>query len=407
MSLHAQLIEPPHDKNKTIIQSNFLSKGWQKCLAIEAEPLKRLVLVGGGHAHLSVLRALAKKSIAGVEVVMVTPSEFQDYSGMLPGWIAGHYSLAQCQINLQHLVQAGSVHMVTNKIVGMNADQRYVSLPGGQQIEYDVLSLDTGSEIDTSLLELAGDKLLPAKPLVEFFSAWPLVLKQAVEQADYRLVIVGGGAAGVELALAASHAFTSSGVNNSIDLVVSEGGLLEGHALGVRRRVTRFMDSVNIVVHRLSAVATPQGVLLENGNTLPADCVIAATGKRAPYWLKMSKLNLDENGFIAVDGQQRSLSHSNVFAAGDVCARQDIDVERSGVHAVHSGPILAANLLASFSGGAMATYRPRRHSLYLLACGPQYAIASWGPFSAEGKWVWRWKDWIDRRFVERFSGPEK
>ncbi|MDZ4729522.1 MAG: FAD-dependent oxidoreductase [Xanthomonadales bacterium] len=369
--------------------------------------MNRLVLAGGGHAHLSVLQALAEREISGVEVVLVTPSEFQDYSGMLPGWIAGHYALPQCQINLQHLVQSGNVRMVTSEIADMNADQRCVRLADGQRIEYDLLSLDTGSEIDTSLLELTGDKLLPAKPLAEFFSAWPRILSQATDQPSYRLVIVGGGAAGVELALAARHAFKLAGIDRRVELVVSEGGLLEGHAHGVKRRVMRFIDSVNIVVHRLSAVGTPEGVLLADGTHLPANRVIAATGKRAPCWLKMSKLKLDEAGFIAVDGQQRSLSHSNVFAAGDVCARQDMVVERSGVHAVHSGPILAANLRVTLTDGTLKTYRPRRHSLYLLACGPQYAIASWGPFSAEGKWVWRWKDWIDRRFVERFSGPEQ
>lgn len=335
-------------------------------------------------------------------MVLVTPSTHQDYSGMLPGWIAGHYALPQCRINLQPMVRAGNIHLVTSKIVSMDADNHCVRLADEQQIEYDVLSLDTGSEIDTSMLEMAGEKLLPAKPIAEFFSAWPRVLAQTIEQADYRLLIVGGGAAGVELALAARHAFTRAGLERGIDLVVSEGGLLEGHAPGVRQRAARFIAHVNIAVHRLSAVGTPQGVLLADGNALPADCVIAATGKRAPGWLGLSKLKLDEAGFIAVDGQQRSLSHSNVFAAGDVCARQDRAVERSGVHAVRSGPILAANLLATFTGGSMKTYRPRRHSLYLLACGPQYAIASWGPFSAEGKWVWHWKDRIDRRFVERF-----
>lgn len=373
-------------------------------------PLKRLVLVGAGHAHLSVLEALAKKNVPGVEVILVTPATHQEYSGMLPGWIAGHYTLSQCRINLQALVRAGNIHMVTSKIVGMDADSHYVRLAGGQQIEYDILSLNTGSEIDTSMLEMAGDKLLTAKPMAEFFSAWPQVLEQAMEQADYRLLVVGGGAAGVELALAARHAFTitglGAGLDRHVDLVVSEGGLLEGHAPGVRRRAAHFIDSVNIVVHELSAVGTAHGVLLADGNTLPADCVIAATGKRAPGWLSGSKLKLDEAGFIAVNGQQQSLSHTNVFAAGDVCARQDMAVDRSGVHAVHSGPFLASNLQAIFSGGTMKTYRPRRHSLYLLACGPQYALASWGPFSAGGKWVWRWKDRIDRRFVKRFQRPE-
>jgi NADH dehydrogenase FAD-containing subunit len=157
------------------------------------------------------------------------------------------------------------------------------------------------------------------------------------------------------------------------------------------------------MVHRLQAVGTQAGVVLSDGTSLPADRVLAATGARAPAWLKGSDLQLDMNGYVVVDGTYCSVSHRNVFAAGDVAARQDIAVARSGVHAVHAGPVLAANLLAALQGGAMQTYVPRRHSLYLLACGPRYAVASWGRWSAEGAWVWYWKDWIDRHFVLRFA----
>ncbi len=364
--------------------------------------MKRLVLVGGGHAHLSVLSALAHKKPAGVEVVLVTPSNLQNYSGMLPGWMAGHYTRAQCQIDLQPLVQAAQISMEMTSIVGMDANRRCVALPDGRHIEYDLLSLDTGSEIDVSWLEMSGDKLLPVKPLDGFFEAWPRVLAAAKAQQGYKLVVVGGGAAGVELALAARYAFTRAGCDARVDLVVSESGLLPGHAPGVQRRIERVLGRSGILIHRHRAVGVAEGVMLSDGALLSADCVIAATGTRAPGWLKLG-IKLDENGYIAVDQHHRSVSHANVFAAGDVCARQDKNIARSGVHAVHAGPVLATNLLATLSGGELTTYQPRQRSLYLLACGPRYAIASWGGFSAEGAWVWRWKDRIDRRFIERFS----
>lgn len=375
----------------------------QRHVRYAGDVVRRLVLVGGGHAHLSVLRALAREKLTGVEVVLVTPASLQNYSGMLPGWMAGHYFRAQCQIDLQPLAQTAHVHMVVERIAGMDADRRRVSLPDGRHIEYDLLSLDVGSEIDLSWLEMAGDKLLPIKPLDGFFEAWPRILAIAQDKPNYRLVVVGGGAAGVELALAARHAFARADIGGRVDLVTSEAGLLVGHATGVQRRIARILANAGVFVHHLRAVGAEDGVMLSDGTLLPADCVIAATGARAPVWLQLSRLMLDENEYIAVDGHHRSLSHPNVFAAGDVCARQDLAVARSGVHAVHAGPVLAANLLATLKGGQLATYRPRRRSLYLLACGPQYAIASWGCFSAEGEWVWRWKDRIDRRFIERFS----
>lgn len=365
--------------------------------------MKRLILVGGGHAHLSVLRALAREKLADVESVLVTPSSHQNYSGMLPGWMAGHYIQAQCRIDLQPLAQSALAHLVVDHIVSMDAGRRCVGLPDGRLMEYDLLSLGVGSEIDVSWLEMVGDRLLPVKPLDDFFEAWPRILAIAQDKPDYRLVVVGGGATGVELALAARYAFTRADIGGRVDLVVSESGPLVGGATGVRRRITRFLSTAGVFVHRLRAVGVEEGVMLSNGTLLPADCVIAATGARAPFWLKLSRLMLDENDYIAVDGHHRSLSHPNVFAAGDVSARQDLVVARSGVHAVRAGPVLAANLLAALRGGPMTTYQPSRRSLYLLACGPRYAVASWGRWSAEGEWVWRWKDWIDRRFIGRFS----
>lgn len=365
--------------------------------------MKRLVIAGGGHAHLSVLQALARDKPAGVDIVLVTPSPYQSYSGMLPGWIAGHYSQAQCQIDLRPLAQSARARIEVNRIVGMDADRHCVGLPDGRYIEYDILSLDVGSEIDLSWLEMTGDKLLPVRPLDGFFEAWPRILIAARQNPDYRLVVVGGGAAGVEVAMAAQYVFARTGIDARVDLVASDSGLLVGHGKGVKRRVKRLLTNAGVVVHYRRGVGTEEGILLPDGSLLPADSVIAATGARAPYWLTLSKLMLDENGYIAVDGHHRSLSHPNVFAAGDACARQDVTLARSGVHAVHAGPVLAANVMAALNGRKMTTYQPRRRSLYLLACGPRYAVASWGGWSAEGEWVWRWKDRIDRRFVERFT----
>lgn len=365
--------------------------------------MKRLVLVGGGHAHLSVLRALANKPRPGLDVTLITPYEQQNYSGMLPGWVAGHYAQARCRVELRPLVQAAGARLILAQVVGMDAARRCVGLREGRHLEYDLLSLDVGSETDTSWLQTLGDKLLPVKPLDNFFAVWPRILAQAKTKRDYRLVVVGAGAAGVEIALAAQYAFARSAPQASVDLVASETGLLPGHGPRVQERVRRIAQRAGLELHFSRGVGTDAGVLLSDGRLLAADHVIASTGARAPVWLGLSKLGLDQNGYVLVDSQHRSRSHPNVFAAGDVCARPDTTLARSGVHAVHAGPVLAANLMAALDGRPLQAYRPRRHALYLLSCGPRYAVASWGPWSAQGQWVWRWKDWIDRRFIRRFS----
>jgi len=364
---------------------------------------KRLVLVGGGHAHVSVLRALADQRPHGLEVLLLTPAKFQNYSGMLPGWVAGHYSHEACRLNLEPLVQAAGARLVLDQVVGMDAARSCVVLSTGLHIDYDLVSLDIGSETDTSWLHLLGDKLLPVKPLDHFFASWPHILAAAKTQKAYQLVVVGGGAAGAELALAALHRFRCAGLDAQVDLVASESGMLAGHAKRVQTRVKRFADNAGLGLHFGHGVGTEDGVLLADGRLLPADQVIAATGARAATWLTLSKLTLNEGAYVVVDQYQRSVSHPNVFAAGDVCARTDVALARSGVHAVQAGPVLASNLIAALSGAPLRPYVPRRRSLYLLSCGPRYAVASWGSWSTEGQWVWYLKDWIDRRFIWRFS----
>lgn len=365
---------------------------------------KQLVLVGGGHAHLSVLQALAQRRPSDVHLVLITPSIYQNYSGMLPGWMAGQYEQSACRVDLRPLAQAAGVRLLNASVVGMDANRRCVALTDGKRVDYDWLSLDVGSEADTSWLQALGERMLPVKPLDVFFQKWPQVLAQAKKQSSFRLVVVGAGAAGVEVALAAHHALASNAVQAQVDLVASESGLLQGHAVAVQRRVQRYVTAVGIRLHCQRGVGLDDAVLLADGTRLKADCVIATTGARAPIWLQGTGLALDKQGYIEVDQYHRSASHPDVFAVGDVCTRVDVALARSGVHAVHAGPVLAANVLASMAGTALKPYHPKARSLYLLACGPKYAIMSWGRWSAQGSWVWRWKDWIDQRFIRRFAG---
>lgn len=364
---------------------------------------QHLVLVGGGHAHLLVLEALARQRPAGVHITLIHPGRWQHYSGMLPGWMKQQYSLEDCRVDLMPLVRRAKVRLIEDHIVGMNAAQQSVCLSNGTHVHYDLLSLDVGSEVDTEWLTDLGPKLLPIKPLAMFSERWTAMLAQAREAKQWRLGVVGGGAAGVEAALSAAVAMRKAGAAASVCLITSPQGVLPGHAPAVRCRAERALREGGIEVLKRRAVGTASGVLLDGGQALVLDAAIAATGARAPVWLGLSKLQLDEHGFVAVNGHHQSTSHPNVFAAGDVCARVDRAMARSGVHAVRAGPILANNLLAWLEGRALSTYTPRRWSLYLLATGLDQAIASWGPFSTSGAWVWRLKDRIDRRFMARFN----
>jgi pyridine nucleotide-disulfide oxidoreductase family protein len=366
--------------------------------------MKRLLLAGGGHAHVHVLAALARAPLAGADVTLVTPFRRQMYSGMLPGWVAGHYALDQIVIPLPALAAAARVRLVEGHIVALDAAARRATLADGQVLDYDLLSLDTGPVMDRDALPGAREHGLFVRPIetfVERFDGWRA--RAAARPLD--TVVVGGGAAGVELALALAYRQRSGGAPGGGVALVAGGPVLAGFAAGVRRRAVRALRDRGIAVHELAASAIGiDRVVLADGTTLPCDAAVIATGASAPAWLAGSGLALDARGFVLTAATLQSVSHPAVFAAGDVATRADRPHPKSGVYAVRAGPPLAASLRAWAEGRAPAPYTPQRRTLYLLSLGERRAIASWGPLAAEGDWVWRWKDRIDRGFIARYGG---
>jgi pyridine nucleotide-disulfide oxidoreductase family protein len=364
---------------------------------------RRVVLAGGGHAHLAVLDDWARQRLPGTECLLVTSSRYTAYSGMLPGWLAGFYRARDLFIDLKPLAEKSGVRLVLDDVVGLDAASRTLTLASGEKLESDVLSLATGGEIDVSALAALGEKLLPVRPVGAFMERWSALLERTTLRSNIHVCVVGGGAAGVELALGACASLRRVFMQARVSIVAPDGGFLDGHTESVRRRALSEIAGRGISVHYAHAVGEENGLLLSTGAFLPADCVIAATGSRAPSWLAKSGLACSSDGFVAIGSDLRSISHGTVFAAGDMVNRVDRNLERSGVHAVKSGPVLAANIRAALSGGEIRHYNPCRRTLYLLATGDRRAILSWGRIATSGKFAWRLKDWIDRYFVGRYT----
>ena len=372
--------------------------------------MKRLVLAGGGHAHLHVLQSLARKKwldgglAGGLDVVLVTPHARQVYSGMLPGWIAGHYRLDECVAPLQPLVDAAGVRFVRDHVIGLDPQRRILRCAAADDIPYDVLSLDIGAEIDLSTLAATTAPLLSIRPIERFIVDWSRALESCIHAGRARIAVVGGGAAGVELALAMRYRLLKDLRADAVEVLLIEGRrLLNGHGKTVVSRVGKALGKHGVASISSYAAGGEGGVLFPDGRRFDADIVVAATGSAAPRWLAGTDLALAQDGFVAVGAGQQSVSHANVFAAGDIASRVDRPHAKSGVYAVRAGPVLAENLRRTLNGQAPLSYVPQRRSLYLLATGPQQAIASWNGWTTEGHWVWRWKDWIDRRFMKQYA----
>lgn len=368
--------------------------------------MRRLVLLGGGHAHVHVLTEMAREPMPGVQAVLVTPHARQIYSGMLPGWIAGHYTLQQCAIALEPLARAAKVELALSSAVAIDAGERTVRLADGRVAEYDVLSIDTGSVLDRDAIPGAREHGLFLRPIEHFVQLYERLLALAGERV-LNLVVIGGGAAGFEVALALHHRFNREGTERArVCLVTGDSTVLPGFSAAVREHAVRVLRRARVTVlnQRCTEIGSGQ-VQLDNGARLVCDVPLLALPTVAPPWLRDSGLALDAQGFVSTGQTLQSTSHPEVLAAGDVASRSDQALARSGVFAVRAGPALATNLRRKLAGGPLLPWQPKPRSLALLSCGGRRAIASWGNWSAQGRWVWAWKDWIDRRFVARYAEP--
>jgi len=335
----------------------------------------RLVLLGGGHAHAVVLR-----EIRGAEVTLVTPYPHHTYSGMVPGFAAGHYRLDEIRIDLASLAARAGVKLVIGRIAALDAARRLARLEDGTELQYDVASLNLGSTPGT--VPGSAEHALAAKPFENFMERW-LGAKDRVRKVG----VVGAGAAGVEIAMAVAY-------RAAADVT------LYSDRPTVGRRIARALERNGVTLRSNTPVTAVEAgpAVLAAGARESFDLVIWTAGAAPLPWLRESGLAADAQGFVLVDDKLRSVSHPEVFAAGDCATLRDAPHPKSGVYAVRHGEVLAQNL----RGGRLRSYLPQRRALALISCGSRYAIADWNGWSAEGAWAWRWKDRIDRRWIAGF-----
>jgi len=378
--------------------------------------VKDIVLVGGGHAHVSVLRRFGMKPMPGVRLTVITRDIHTPYSGMLPGLVAGHYDWDEVHIDLGPLARLAGARLYHGEVAGLDPAERVVHVPGRPPVHYDLLSINTGSRPRTIDVPGALEHALPVKPIDQWLTNWEALQERVrASRGEFRVLVVGGGAGGVEMALATRHRLRHLLQEQGEDaarlhytLLTDGPEILPTHNAGVRRRFTRVLDERGIAVHAGNRVVAvePDGVQVAGGGFHPADAVLWVTSAAAPQWPAESGLAVDEAGFIRVDASLRSVSHPEVFAAGDIAALPD-PRPKSGVFAVRQGPVLTENLRRAVAGRPLKGYRPQKNFLGLISMGDQYAVASRGSWSWEGRLLWTWKDWIDRRFMQRFNAlPE-
>ena len=368
--------------------------------------MKRLVLVGGGHAHVEVLRdfALAR---AEVELTLVTRAPWLTYSGMVPGVIAGHYILDDCSIDLARLAARAGARTVYSEVTRIDTVRREIVCANGSTVAYDVLSLDVGAAAPLDRVRGAREHAVPMRPLDGLVKRFVAALDRARRGEVRAITLVGGGAAGVELALAMAHraAGELGPAAPHVRVITDAPTIVPEFPPAARARLLRELRRRGIGVHPSSPVTevTAETVTTGHGHTFASDAVFWSAGVAAPPWLADSGFATDPRGFLLVDATLQSTSHPLVFGAGDCATRADGEVPKAGVFAVRAAPVLARNLRSALADGALEPHRTRRRFLALVSTGSKRAVAVWNGFSWTGAGLWRVKDRIDRRFVARYN----
>jgi selenide,water dikinase len=371
-------------------------------MASSYEASRHLVLVGGGHSHVEVLREWARAPAPGVRLSVVSDGPRAVYSGMVPGFVAGQYRIEEIEIDVEALARKAGATWLDTRATGLDIQSRRLHVHDASSLAYDVVSFDVGSTV--SGLDRPGVKQhsLPTRPIGDFAHRVDALVERVRHRSALRLIVAGAGAGGVELAFAFRARL---GREASVLLLEKGPRVLPGYPASAVRRIERNAGGQRIWIRCRSAVAEAHAdrVVLETGESVGCDVLVWVAGSTSLPFFDGAGLARDDGGFVKVRPTLQAMGHDEVFATGD-CASLVTDprLPKAGVYAVRQGPVLAHNLKAYAAERPLRAYRPQRDFLSLLNLGDGRAIAvKWG-FSAEGVWAWRLKDAIDRRFVRRY-----
>ena len=366
----------------------------------------RILLIGGGHAHIEVIRQYPELfGELAVEMILVSPDPGSAYSGMLPGAVAGHYKVEDILINLPSLCEASGVRWLQGRFQALAEDQRSIILADGRVLAFDYISFDIGS-VPSGLKNPHSAHSMGAKPVIPYLQAWERFLQGVCDDSSTRTVtVVGGGVAAFELALAMHHRIgTQQQGGRCAWQLISSGELLAGHNPLVRSKGRAVLKRAGFHCRTGVKVSAVEGqkLLLSDGQTLNSDFTVLCTPAMPVLDLSAAGMSVSEQGFLPVDEFLQIKGLHNGFAVGDI-AQYPTPLAKAGVYAVRQGPVLAANLKSAVQGQPLKAFRPQRTFLKLITLGDQQAMASRGWFYCQGSWVWQWKHRIDTGFMEKYQ----
>ena len=364
--------------------------------------LADLVFLGGGHAQIAAIKSFAMNPVPGLRLTIVTANIRTPYSGMLPAYVEGVWDDDDLHIDLAHLAQFSGARLIVAPCTGIDADGRKLLFADRPPLHFDILSINIGGQPDLGAIEGAADHVIPVKPIAEFQKAFDDLLVAGLPK---RLAVIGGGAAGCELALALNKRWRNHGASPHMTLYSRSTRLMPQMALRASHLMLGALHGAGIKLQLGRAVDKVEaGIIRFGDNTSDAfDVCFLVSAVRPPRWLSTTGLALDDNGFIAVHPTLQSRSHAYIFAAGDIATISGNPRPRAGVFAVRAGPVLAKNLRKYLQGHALKRWSAQKRYLAIIGTADNGAIASWGQFGVKADGFLALKYWIDRRFMAKYQ----
>lgn len=364
---------------------------------------KHLVLVGAGHAHMTVLKNLLTFLDAGHRVTVVGPSELHYYSGMGPGMLSGIYSPDEIRFPVREMTLAQGGEFVEDRVVRVDGAARVLELSQGGRLSYDVVSFNTGSLVPVDQRLVGHSAVFAVKPIENLLAARTYILA-GLRQKPLDIVVAGGGPAGVEIAANIRRLVKDACGTAAITLVAGRGLLAEFNAR-VRRLVRKRLARLDVSVLDGEWLESARGeqVRLASGRELSCDVLVLAVGVKPSELFKDSGLPVGEDGGLAVNQFLQSERFPEMFGGGDCISFEPCQLAKVGVYAVRQNPILLKNLQRALGGGELIPFSPQKDYLLAFNMGDGTAVVRWKSLVFDGKIGFALKDYLDRRFMKMFQ----
>lgn len=378
-----------------------------------------LVLLGGGHANIQVLKMMAMNPIGGLRITLISDQTHSPYSGMIPGYLAGYYSYEECHFDLRRICEELGQRFIKAKIIGVDPQRKKIQLENRAEISYDCASINVGIEprsIEHSLSEPTF-KIIPLKPISQFIAHWDQLisdLKNYKGRDSLKLAVVGAGASGVEISIILKMLIDQHKWNAQVSLIHRHDYLVSAKDVRAQKRLLKTLKELSIKVYQNTEVLEIHDnslVLKDEQARIHTEGfyrALIATQASAPKWFKSSGLPVNQDGFLKVTEKLLVENEDTLFAAGDCIHFSPSPLKKAGVYAVRQGMILEHNIRAFFNRkSSLKTFQPKKNVLSLITIGNRKALVHQdSPSILRWMWpslLWTVKDWIDRHFMNRFQ----